>query len=139
MKSLILLAGSALLLSAVPTLAQDEGSVTPGDLPPSPADTTPTDPAPAVPAPLPADQVAAPAAAAYTDAQVEGFAQAMTAINALPNDDPAAKQQQAVAILAEAGIDVATYNGIGQALPTNDALAERVRVALAANQTSSGA
>ncbi|MEO5706223.1 MAG: DUF4168 domain-containing protein [Alteraurantiacibacter sp.] len=143
MNRIALLAGGSLLLLAAPTFAQD------ASVPPPPAESAPAEtaapeaaaePAPE-PAPAPETTLEAPAdplAEQFTDGQITGFVKAMTAIQALPGDD-AAKQAQAVQIVTEAGIDAATYNAIGTAMQSDPALADRVRLALAAEQGAAGA
>lgn len=137
MNRIALLAGSSLLLLAAPTLAQD-GSVLPPagpTVPEAATEATLNTPEPGLEAGV--TVAADPSAEAFTDAQITGFLQAMTAIQALPGDD-AAKQAQAVQIVTDAGIDAATYNAIGQAMQTDPALADRVRLALAAQQAAPG-
>ncbi|MES2700392.1 MAG: DUF4168 domain-containing protein [Pseudomonadota bacterium] len=140
MNRIALLAGGSLLLLAAPTFAQD---ATESILPPADVAGTEVTAGASVEEAFDAEVTAdasatlTPDAPVFTDQQVSGFVQAMTAIQALPGDD-AAKQAQAVEIVAEAGIDAATYNAIGETMQTDSTLADRVRVALAAKQSASG-
>ncbi len=148
------LAGTGLLLAGSAAFAQDTSSpADPADPLPDAATSAPMDSAPvteqAAPAgELPADSAAqstssapelsaeaAPATgeAAFTDAQIQSFAAAALEIQNLTGDD-AAKQEQAAAIVAQSGIDAATFNAIGQAMQTNPEVAERVQLAAAGMQ-----
>jgi hypothetical protein len=99
----------------------------------APADST-APPATAAPAPS-AD--APTSSANFTDVEVKNFAAAALKIQSLAGDE-ATKQQQMVAIVAEAGIDAKTFNAIGAAMQNDPALAKRVQVAAAELQKSAG-
>ncbi len=139
MNLIALLAGGSLLLLAAPTFAQDTAeSILPSTAATGATVTAEASVEEAFDAEVTADASAEAAAPVFTDQQVSGFVEAMTAIQALPGDD-AAKQAQAVEIVAEAGLDAATYNAIGETMQKDPALADRVRVALAAKQSATGA
>lgn len=73
------------------------------------------------------------AAADFTDTQISSFVAAALAINDLDPDGTLAadeKREQAMAILADEGIDFETYSAIGQAARTNPEVAQRVREAM---------
>lgn len=132
MKSLTTLAGSAFLFASGTALAQDvpetnappaPGPVLTQDMPP--ADTTPpVDPAHDA-SPIPQ--------AAFTDAQVAGFAAAALAMREVRADtslDAAGKRAQAEAIVTENGLDTQTYQAIGNAAQEDPALAIRIQQAI---------
>lgn len=119
MKMIVTLSGAAVLLAANAASAQE--------LPGQPAG----DPAAAE------LSTEADAAAQFSDAEIAGFAEAMLGIRELQADsalDATAKQEQAGAIVAEAGIDPRTFNAIGQAMQSDPEIAQRVQLAVAARQ-----
>jgi hypothetical protein len=138
MRYLITLAGGTLLLIGTGVAAQQP---TVPAQPPSPADTATE--APADTATGSADgaagaegfDVGQPAAgaatsASFTDDQISAFVAAASAIRDLPDADGPEKQQQARDIVAAHGITTETYNAIGTAMRTDEALAARVQIAL---------
>ncbi len=110
MKTLLTLSGAGLMLASGAAFAQD-------------AD-----------APVPEAAEPMVEAQAFTDAQIEGFAEAAMGIRELQADtsvETSAKQEQAVAIVAEAGLDAETFNAIGEAMQTDPETAQRVQLAIA--------
>jgi len=112
-------------------------SATTGELP---ADTAPAGPAAPADAATHQGHTGAPMTSApatgevaFTDEQIQGFAAAALKIQNLQGDD-AAKQTQAVTIVAESGLDAETFNAIGQAMQSDPAVAERVQLAAGAMQ-----
>ena len=96
------------------------------------------EPAPATPA----EETIPEGSLKFTDADIDGFAQSMSKINALQEDgtmDGAAIQAEAPTILANAGIDVETFNAIGTAMQTDPELAQRVQLAMNSQQGNPGA
>lgn len=136
MRYVITLASGALLLIATQATAQ--APAVPAQ-PPSPADTATEPPADTAtdaanegfdvgPA-APETATDAAASTSFTDDQVSAFAQAASAIQALPGADSPEKQQQARDIVAAHGITAETYNAIGTAMRSDEALAARVQLA----------
>lgn len=72
----------------------------------------------------------AAAQSAYTDAQLQSFGQAMTAIRALGvTGSPSAEQQAAMASAIEtAGLDIDTFNAISTAVSSDEKLQARLAV-----------
>lgn len=121
----------------------EAGAAAPADAAP-PA--TPDDAVPPAEGPLapeaapPADEPAAPApddavaGNAFTDEQVDQFAEATVKVQAIDADASIAaeeKQSQMAAAVTETGLDPATYNKIGQAIAVDPELRSRVQVAMA--------
>lgn len=104
----------------LPTDSAATGSTTPDPM----ATGTTTDTAP-----MAAAEPTAPGSdMAFTDAEIQSFAAAAMKIQNLEGDETA-KQEQAAAIVANAGIDPATFNAIGAAMQSDPAVAERVQLA----------
>ena len=135
MKLLTTLAGTAFLFASGSALAQDvpETTAPPApepmqtqDIPP--ADTTgPVDPAHHAQDASPIPQTA------FTDTQVTAFAAAALAMREVRADatlDDAGKQAQAEAIVAQNGLEPATYQAIGTAAQEDPALATRIQQAI---------
>ncbi len=124
MKIVVSLGAAALLLASASAMAQ----VAEAGLPPAATDPAATNPGTDIPMPA-TDQPPAIAPARFTDEQVDTFAAVNTRIKALQGDD-AAKQAQAEAIVAEAGLDTATFNAMMRAAQSDPAFAERVQLAM---------
>jgi hypothetical protein len=112
MRIALLVAASALALTAAPALAQEA--------------TTPADPTGA----------SAPAAGEFTDAEIEGFAAAMARITpiaqSLAGAAPSAEQQAEMAAAIEAsGLTIDRFNAIGTAARADRVTGARVLVAQA--------
>ena len=73
----------------------------------------------------------------FSDAQIESFAAAALKLRELQND-PATSEEQIAEVVAQSGIDVATFNAISMAIQSDPALAQRVQVAAQELQKSSG-
>ena len=115
---------------AVPPTAEPVDPATTADpAAPLPGEAAPIDPAtPADPA------VAAEVGGEVTDAEVESFAQATVKLKEISADaalDSAAKQEQMVAAVAEAGLEPERYNAIGKATATDTELRAKVQTAMA--------
>ena len=122
------LAGVAMLFAASAVHAQDVPQDPPVDVP------EPVQTAPATPAEIPQDPEAI---RAFSDEEINSFAVAAMAMRDLRADetlDEVARQARAEAIVAEAGLDVATYRAIGNAAQTDPAVAMRVQEAVNAMQ-----
>ena len=141
MKTLKTLASGALLLAAASASAQDAPDAldpahmdaqTPDAQEAMPAEPTTTDPAEPTTGPTTADTAVE---TNFTDAQITGFVGAAMKIREIDPEgtmDDATKQTQAESIVAEHGLDPATYNAISVAAQSDPAVAERVQLAIAA-------
>lgn len=134
-----------LALVATATHAQDipnaQGVPGSGALPGSAEAGAAVPPDPALPpaAGLPADASVPPAttevtdSAAFTDAQVDQFAEATVKVQAIDADASIAaeeKQARMATAVTETGLDPATYNEIGRAVAVDAELRSRVQVAM---------
>jgi hypothetical protein len=96
-----------------------------------------TDPAAAAPAP--ADPAAPAQQASYSDAQVDSFAQAVVKVQEIQTDATLAqdqKQEAMVTAVQEAGLDPQTYNSMSQAAKADQALLERIQIAVTEHRAS---
>ncbi|RJY09326.1 DUF4168 domain-containing protein [Aurantiacibacter aquimixticola] len=130
MKRIFALATAGTLLLATAATAQDmqEGPPAPNSIPP--AQTEPMEPRDIPPS------MAPPAVSAeFTDEQIAAFANAalqmrdLNADGALSDEE---RQTQAEAIVADAGLDTATYTAIGRAAQSDPAVAQRIQMAISA-------
>lgn len=141
MKSLSYIAGLGLLFSSSAVIAQDTGQPVPPPTPPASMETVPGDPMAEPSAETPPPAAMAPQSApmeaekSFSDAEIEGFAQAMTELQALKAEgalDDAGIQAQAPTIVASNGIDAETFNAIGTATQNDPETAQRVQLAMTA-------
>ncbi|QZH75860.1 MAG: DUF4168 domain-containing protein [Erythrobacter sp.] len=148
MKFLTTIAGTAFFLAGSTALAQDvpETAAPPVPEPIQTQDIPPAATPPSTPIQtqdVPPDQPADPAHStteaspipqtAFTDTQVAAFAAAALAMREVRADatlDDAGKRAQAEAIVAENGLDPATYQAIGTSAQQDPALAARIQQAI---------
>lgn len=123
MKTLIALAVGALLPLGGSALAQEIAE------PANPLD----------PAHMDKEAEAETPAAQFTDAQIAGFVEAAMAIRTMRDDtsmDDETRHAEALAIVAQNGLDPDTYSAIGVAAQSDPAVAQRVQLAIAARDDS---
>lgn len=134
MKKVAILIASGLMFSAASVSAQD--AAPPADTATdaaAPADTATDAAAPATAAP------ADPAAATFTEDQIQSYASALVKIQEVGADatlDDAGKQAKMVAIVNEVGLDPQTFNAIGQATQTNPDIQSKVQAAVSTAQST---
>lgn len=73
----------------------------------------------------------------FTDAEIKSFASAAIKLQAMEGD-VASNPQEAAEIVAASGIDTDTFNAISQAMQTDPEVAERVQLAAAELQQTTG-
>jgi hypothetical protein len=98
------------------------------------AQAPPTASAPAAPA----DPATPTQEASYSDAQVDSFAQAVVKVQKIQADATLAqdqKQEAMVTAVQEAGLDPQTYNSMSQAAKADQALLERIQIAVTEHRT----
>ncbi|MFC4254202.1 DUF4168 domain-containing protein [Altererythrobacter xixiisoli] len=143
MKKVAFLIASGLMFSAASVSAQDAApppadtatdAAAPADTATDAAADTATDAAaPATAAP------ADPAAATFTEDQIQSYASALVKIQEVSGDatlDDAGKQAKMVAIVNEVGLDPQTFNAIGQATQTNPDIQSKVQAAVSTAQST---
>lgn len=137
MNSLFYVAGLGLMISGSAVIAQDASP----PVPPSAMEAVPSNPMPEPSADTP-PLAPMEGEKSFSDADIEGFAQAMTELQALKDEgslDDAGIQAQAPTIVADAGIDPETFNAIGTAMRDDPEIAQRVQLAMTAMAGDPGA
>jgi len=134
MKTFMTFAGAAILLSGTSALAQVAESdpvantVAEAGIPPVDAEVGAE-----VTAEAPHHAAGAEAASSFSDTQIDSYVAAALEVQELQADtalDAAAKDQRAGEIVAQSGLDAATFNAISDAVQSDPAVAERVQLAL---------
>lgn len=147
MKKVAFLIASGLMFSAASVSAQDAApppadTATDAAAPADTATDTATDAAAdtATDAAAPATAAPAdPAAATFTEDQIQSYASALVKIQEVSGDatlDDAGKQAKMVAIVNEVGLDPQTFNAIGQATQTNPDIQSKVQAAVSTAQST---